>query len=87
MSQEYDPFNTGPEVNDVQPSPSKGGRLQRLKLNAGILASAYLALPPELPEGPEPEVHFDETGTIVRHDQEPHLVGTNVTGTPLPETK
>jgi hypothetical protein len=36
--------------------------------------------PPKLPPEIKPVVGFDETGTIVRHDLEPHLVGTKVAG-------
>lgn len=79
MSIENKPVDTSPDVIDDQP---KQGRLQRFKRHLALAASIQSAImhPPKLPPEIKPVVGFDETGTIVRHDLEPHLVGTKVAG-------
>ena len=74
MSVEYSPDSfKHPEIGDTQPTST---RLGKLRLNARLIAST-LTFRPEVPDELPKEVHFDEDGTIIRHDESPELVGTN----------
>lgn len=76
-------FMSNENTRSEQQEVASHGRIARLK-NQGrqlvAFAQVYLSPVPELPIEKPKEVHFDEDGMIMRHDDQPELVGTIVGG-------